>query len=237
MILRYAASCSLFMLAALFVTDETHAQAAPAPEEKKDGTMVRIVCVQSLGGTDEEITLAKQTEDGKWNEFGDLELRSPFITDWVRVPSGLNHVARKEGAELSSIGSFTISPAIKGAVLILLPDKEKKAYRVQLIDPAKLKFGKGKALIINYSKLPAMVNMGKQTQTVVPGQQVVENITPDGDGMYRLLIAHMDKDKKIIPCYDRFVSSNPNTRKFILLFPDPDTGIRAMSLSEFGPFE
>ncbi len=237
MILRYAASCSFSILAMLFLSEASHAQASPAPEKKKEGAMVRILCAQSLNGEDEEITLAKKTEDGKWIEFGDLKLRSPFITDWVRVPVGLNHIVTKKGVELNSIGSFTISPTIKGAVLILLPDVEKKVYRVQLIDPAKLQFQKGKALIVNYSKFPAMVNMGKQTKTVAPGQQIVENITPDGDGMYRLLIAHVDKDKKIVPCYDRFVSSNPNTRKFILLFPDPETGLRAMSLSEFGPFE
>ena len=200
--------------------------------------MVRIVCVQSLSGEkDEIITLAKKTEDGKWIEFGDLELRSPFITEWIRVPVGLNHLVRKKGEELASLGTFTISPAMKGAILILLPDQGKNAYRVQVIDPAKLKFRKGKALIVNYSSIPAMVNMGKETTTVAPGQQFVETITADKDGMHRLLVAHLDKDKKIVPCYDRFVSSNLNTRKFILLFPDPDSGLRAMTLSEFGPFE
>ncbi len=82
-----------------------------------------------------------------------------------------------------------------------------------------------------------MVKIGKASQLVAPGKQVVQKINANGDGMYRLLIGHMGTDKKIVACYDRFLSSNPNTRKFILLFPDPDTGLRAMSLSEFGPFE
>lgn len=237
MILRYAASFSLFILVTLFLPEASHAQGEAAPEKKQEGAMVRIVCVQSLNGEDEEITLAKKTEDGKWIEFGDLKLRSPFITEWIRVPVGLNHIVRKNAAELNSIGSFTISPTIKGAVLILLPDVEKKSYRVQLIDPAKLEFKKGKALIVNYSAIPALVNMGKQTKTVASGQQIVEAITPNADGMYPLLIAHVDKEKKIVPCYDRLVSTNPNTREFILLLPDSDAGLRAMSLSEFGPFE
>jgi hypothetical protein len=55
--------------------------------------------------------------------------------------------------------------------------------------------------------------------------------------MFGLVIGHVDKDKNIVTCYDHKVSSDPNTRKFILLFSDPDTGLRAMSLSEFGPFE
>ncbi len=199
--------------------------------------MVRIVCVQSLNGKDEAITLAQKTEDGKWTESGDLTLSSSIITDWIRVPVGLNHIIRKNGAELNSIASFTISPTMKGAILILLPDVENKGYRVQTIDPAKLEFRKGKALIVNYARIPALVNMGKQTNTLAPGQQLVETITVDGDGMHPMLIGHLDQDKKTVLCYDRRVSSNPNTRTFILLFPDPDTGLRVMTLSEFGPFE
>jgi hypothetical protein len=126
---------------------------------------------------------------------------------------------------------------MKGAILILLPDVEKNVYRVQTIDPAKLEFRKGKALIVNYSRIPALVNMGKKTNTLAPGQQLVETIMADSDGMYPMMIGHLDKDKKTVLCYDRRMSSNPNTRTFILLFPDPDTGLRAMTLSEFGPFE
>ncbi len=82
-----------------------------------------------------------------------------------------------------------------------------------------------------------MVKIGNSMKTVAPGQQIVEKIDADADGMLGLLISHVDKDKNIVTCYDHKVSSNPNTRKFILLFPDQDTGLRAMSLSEFGPFE
>lgn len=237
MILRYAASYGLFILATLFLTEECRAQAAPDPEKKEEGTMVRIVCVQSLSGKDEPVTLAKKTDAGKWIESGDLTLRSALITDWTRVPVGLNHIVRKNGAELASIGSFTISPTMKAAILILLPDVAKKVYRVHLIDTAKLEFRKGKAIIVNYSTIPALVKMGKQTNTVAPGQQVVEAIKADADGMYPMLIGHLDKDKNTVLCYDRRISSNPNTRTFILLFSDPDTGLRAMTLSEFGPFE
>lgn len=238
MILRYAASCSLAILAFFVLPASSQAQTEPVPEKKEEGARVRIVCVQSLSGDKtEKVTLAKKTEDGKWIEFGDLELHSPFITDWVRVSAGLNHVIRKEGAEFVSLGSFNVTANMKSAVLIMIPDIQKKNYRLQVIDPAKLEFRKGKTLVVNYSNLPAMVNMGKETKTLAPGQQSIETMTAEKDGMHRMLIAHLDKDKKIVPCYDRYVSSNPNTRKFILLFPDPDTGLRAMTLTEFGPFE
>lgn len=237
MILRYAASCSLFILATLFLTEESHAQAEPAPEKKEEGAKVRIVCVKSLNGKEQDITLAQKTEDGKWRESGDLTLSSSLITEWIRVPVGLNHIVRKNGAELASIGSFTISSSLKSAILILLPDMAMKVYHVQLIDPAKLDFRKGKALIVNYSKTPALVKMGKQTNTVAPGQQIVETITADSNGMYPMAIGHLDKDNNTVLCYDHLVSSNPNTRTFVLLFPDADTGLRAMTLSEFGPFE
>ena len=237
MILRYAASCSLFILATLFLTEESRAQAAPDPEKKEEGAMVRIVCVQSLNGKDEAVTLAKKTEDGKWIESGDLTLNSTLITEWIQVPVGLNHIVRKNGAELTSIGSFTISATMKRAILILLPDVEKKVYRVQLVDPANLDFQKGKALVVNYSKTTAFVKMGKQTNTVASGKQLVETITADADGMYPMLVGYLDADKNSVLCYDHRVTFNPNTRTFILLFPDANTGLRAMTLSEFGPFE
>ncbi len=237
MILRNIASSSLLILVTLFLTETSHAQEEPAPEKKEEGAKVRIVCVQSLSGKDEPVTLAKKTDAGKWTESGDLTLRSAFITDWIRVPVGLNHLTTKNGAELDSIGTFTVSPTMKTAILILLPDMEKKVYRVHLIDTAKFEFRKGKALIVNYSTTPAFVKMGKQTNTVDPGKQVVETIKAESDGMYPMMIGHLDKDKNPILCYDHRISSNPNTRTFILLFPDPDTGLRAMTLSEFGPFE
>ncbi len=238
MSLRYVASYILTILAMLSLAGTSSAQAEPVPEKKEEGAMVRIVCVQSLSGNkEEEITLATKTEEGNWNESGNLSLRSPFITDWVRVPVGLNHVVRKEAQEFVSLGSFTISPTMNNAVLILVPDLKKKIYRIQLIDPSKLKFQKGKALIVNYSNISAMVNIGDKTKTIEPGQQLVETIKTDANDMHRMLIAYLDKDKKVVPCYDKFVSANPKTRKFILLFPDPDTGLRAMSLSEFDPIE
>lgn len=242
MLLRYVATCSLFVLAMLFLPESSQAQTEPQteapPEKKEKGAMVRIVCVQSLSGDkDEDITLAQKTEDGKWTESGDLTLRSPGITDWVRVPFGSSHLVRKGAEEPVSLGLFTISPDMKGAILILIPDLVKQTYRLQVIDPAKLEFRKGKALIMNYSKIPAALNMGKETKSVAPGQQLVETITTDGDGMYPLRIGYPDKDKKIVLFYDRRASSHPNTRTYILLFPDATTGLRAMTFTEFGTLE
>lgn len=242
MFLRFTASCSLVFLAMLFLPEISRAQTEPkteAPSGKKEkGAMVRIVCVQSLSGDkDEEITLARKAEDGKWIESGDLTLRSPCITDWVRVPFGASHLVRKGSEEPVPLASFTISPDMKGAILILIPDLAKQTYRLQVIDPAKLQFRKGKALIVNYSKMPAVLNMGKETKSVPPGQQLVEAITTDGDDMYPLRMGYLDKDKKTVLFYDRRASSHPNTRTYIFLFPDAKTGLRAMTFTEFGTLE
>ena len=231
-----AAYC-LAMFAFLLPLGIGYAQDAIAPKKKEQPTMVRMLCVQTLSRDEEEVTLATRTEEGKWKEYGNSTLRSPFISDWMPVPSGVCHVVRKKGDEVVSLGSFTIKEGLKRAILIMLPDVKKNIYSFQVILPDKLVFQKGTALILNYGKVPAVVKIGKASQLVAPGKQVVQKINANGDGMYRLLIGHMGTDKKIVACYDRFLSSNPNTRKFILLFPDPDTGLRAMSLSEFGPFE
>jgi hypothetical protein len=233
---------SLLILAAVLSPEICLAQAETAkpetaPAEKKEGVMVRMVCIQSLTGKEEEAVLATKTEDGKWMEHGAVTLRSPFITPWLRVPRGTTHLVRKNRGETVSLGSFLIPQNSKSSIVLLFPDTGKNIYRTQVIDPGNLGFQKGKVLIVNYGSIPAMLQMGKTSLTVNPGKQVVETINTDKDGMYRLMIAHMDKDQKIVPCYDRFVSSDPQTRKFILLFPDPKSGLRAMSLSEFGPFE
>jgi len=231
------------LLAGLFSIGICHAQTepdpAPAPPEKKEeeGAKARILCVQSLVKGDDEVILATKTDDEKWKELGKLSLRSPVITDWMPVPKGLTHIVRKKGEQMVSLGSFDIKEGLKRVILVLLPDTKKDIYRIQVIDPNNLGFQKGKALVINYANLQAVVKIGNTTKTVAPGQQIVEKIEADADGMFALLVGHVDKEKKIVTCYDRKVSSNPDTRKFILLFPDPDTGLRAMSLSEFGPFE
>ena len=226
----------LAILSLFFLPQWSRAQEESPPEEKEKGAMIRILCVQSLSRDKaEKITIAKKKEDGKWEEFGELELRSPFITEWLNVPAGVSHLTRKEEGTFLSLASFTIPPDMKGAILILIPNFREKKYRLQLIDPEKLDFKKGEALIVNYSKIPALVNMGDKPTTVAPGQHHVETIKADKDGMHRMVIAHFDKDKNIVPCYDRFVSSNPETRKFVLLFPDADTGLRAITLSEFNP--
>lgn len=227
----------LAIFVTLFSSEFCFAQTESAPEKKPEGVTIRILCVQSLSAAEEESILATKTADGNWIEHGTVTLRSPFITPWLQIPRGTIHLIKKDHDKIVSFGSFLIPPTSERFVVMLLPDTAKNVYRTHVIDPGKLEFQKGKALIINYGNVPAMVKMGKLTVTVNPGQQIAQRIETNEDGMYRLLVAHLDTEKKIIPCYDRFVSSNPKTRKFILLFSDPKTGLRAMTLSEFGPFE
>jgi hypothetical protein len=214
----------------------------PATPEKekakaKEGAVARVICVQSLSEKEEEVVLATKPEGGVWKEYDKLTLRSPYMGEWINVPVGVSHILKKKDGEFVSLGSFTIGETLKRSILILLPEKKNNTYRVQVIDPSKLGFKKGKALIVNYSNLNAIVNIGDHASIVKSGGQAVEQINANPDGMYRLLIGHIDKDKKTVACYDHYLSSNPNTRKFILLFPDPDSGLRAMSLSEFDPIE
>jgi hypothetical protein len=144
---------------------------------------------------------------------------------------------RKQGKEMVSLGSFKSGKKLHRAILVLMPDTTKKTYRINVINPEQLKFQKGKALILNYSKIIAVVKLGGKQKVVKPGQMLVVNIAANKDNMYRLLVSYVNKDKKAVACYDRFVSSNPKTRKFLLLFPDTHAGLRVFSLSEFGPFE
>jgi hypothetical protein len=233
----FATRCVTFILALFASGAICHAQAEPALEKEKEGTMVRMFCVRGLSEKQQKAILATKTEDGKWNEYGEVSFRTSFVTELLAVPFGVTHLLKKNGNEMVSIGSFSIPPGLKRAILVMLPDTEKKIYRIQVIDPAKAGFKKGKALIVNYGNLQAAVQLGKDAILVAPGKQAVHSISANEDGMYRMLIGHMDKNKKLVPCFDRYVSSNPNTRKLILLFPDPVLGLSSKSFSEFGPFE
>lgn len=228
------------IVALLFSIGICHSQTAPAPEapeKKEESSKVRILCVKGLVEGDEELMLANKADGGKWKELGKFTLRSPMISDWMPVPDGLTYMIRKKGEQISPLCSFEMKKGLKKAIVVLLPDQKNNLYHVQVIDPDNLGFQKGKALVINYGNLQAVVKIGSSTKTVDPGQQIVEKIEADADGMFALMIGHVDAERKIVVCYDHKVSLNPDTRKFILLFPDADTGLRAMSLSEFGPFE
>ncbi|MFK7851827.1 MAG: hypothetical protein AB8D78_12700 [Akkermansiaceae bacterium] len=227
-------SGAIFSFLVLFT--DLSAQVNTSTKDKDSGTLIRILCVRSLIEND-QIILATKTEDGDWREHEELTLRSPFITDWTKVPKGTVHLTRKAGEQLTSVGSFNTAQNLKRAILVLRPDQKENMYRATKIDPKKLDFANGKALVINYSKTPAIVKLGGKQFSVKPGQKIVERMQTEDDRMFRMLVGYRDESQKIIPCYDRYVSGNPKTRKFLLLFPDPSSRIRVFSLSEFGPFE
>jgi hypothetical protein len=235
LVVFHAALVSVFLSPqAILAQSET---ASADTENKNKGASIKLICVRTLTGNEEEAILASKTEKGNWIEHGNFTLRSPFITSWLTVRGGMTHLIRKEGNEMKSIGSFAIPPQSERSIVILVPDTEKNLYRAQVIDPGKLGFKMGKALILNYGEVTAMVKIGNQALTVSPGKQTVTDIHANQDGMYGLVVGYQDANKKIVPCYDKFLSSNPRTRKFILLFPGRNSGLRAMTFSEFGPFE
>lgn len=229
---------ALAILATILLSATGIAQTDGSLEKKKEeGPMIRVLCIQTLTENEEQAVLATKTEDDKWIEHGSITLRTPFISEWLRVSPGMTHLARKEGGEIKSFGSFFIPPNGKRLVVILVPDKKNNIYRTQTVDPGSLGFSRGKALVLNYGQVPALVKLGRKQISVPVGKQIVMDVDGNEDGMYRLLVGHQDKDGKIIPCYDKFVSSKANTRKFILLFPKSGSGLRAMTISEFGPFD
>ncbi|HCL97578.1 MAG TPA: hypothetical protein DHW77_07435, partial [Verrucomicrobiales bacterium] len=216
----------IYLLLFILATTISNAQGETGAKRKETGTMVRMLCVQSLTGDDKEVILATKTKDGKWKEHGKVTLRSPFISQWIQIPKGTTHLLRKQGKGMISLGSFKSGKKLHRAILVLMPDTTKKTYRINVINPEQLKFQKGKALILNYSKIIAVVKLGGKQKVVKPGQMRVVNIVANKDNMYRLLVSYVNKDKKVVACYDRFVSSNPKTRKFLLLFPDTHAGLR-----------
>ena len=109
-------------------------------------------------------------------------------------------------------------------------------YSADVIDPGKLNFIKGSTLVVNYSALPGAVVLGAARTSIKSGERLILKPKPDANGMYRMMAAYSDSNKELVPCYDRYVSSNEEARDIILLLPDPTLGLKVFSLSEFGPF-
>jgi hypothetical protein len=219
----------------MMVPNIASAETKPPGKKKESGPMLRILCVSSLS-ENEEVLVASKTEDGKWIEYGAVTLRSSFITPWVKGAAGELHLVRRSGENLAPVCTFRIAEGAKHSVVVLLP-VSKKAYRANVINPEKLGFRKGMALVTNYSKVPALVMLGKRKLEVLPGKQIAGRAIAGDDGMYRMVVGYEDEQKKLIPCYDRYIALNPEARDFLLLFPDSTTGLKVFSLSEFGPFE
>ncbi|MFK7911052.1 MAG: hypothetical protein AB8F34_10710 [Akkermansiaceae bacterium] len=212
-------------------------QEAGVPKKKKSKPLLRLLCVRSLA-EDDKVILASKTKKGEWKEHQEITLRSPFITDWIEISQGVFYLTKRQKDKLVSLGSFTIPANMKRAIVVLRPLPNKKAYATNLVDPTQLDFRSGKALVMNFSNIPAVVKTGEQSiKLVQPGKKAILPITNGEKRMYRMLVGYKNKSNSLVACYDRYVSANPKARKFILVFPDPDTRLRVVSLSEFGPFK
>ena len=225
--LRFAALFAAFLLPALGQSPDTKAA------EKKKQPQVRFICASALA-EDQKIILATRDDEGKWQELAPVNLRSAFITEWVPAKSGELHLAVREGDTLKSIGRFNYPADGRRAMAVLIPDAEKKIYNVHVVDPEKIGFAKGSVLAVNFSKQTGLLLLGTTKVSVPSGQQVVAKAALEANGMYRLMVAYQDAANKTVPCYDRYVPGNPDSRDMLFLFPDKTVGLRVFSIPMFG---
>lgn len=229
-------ACCIPLMSWVLLPVALAAESNPAGKEKSNEPMVRFLCVNSLSDS-EDVIVASKSPDDEWIEHGTVPLRSSFITPWTKAAPGRMHLTRRKGEGLVSIGSFKIPENTRRSIVVLLPDTAKDVYKADFIDPKEFGFKKGMALVTNYSKVSALVMMGSKRTEVKPGKRVAARAVAGEDGMYRMVVGYQDETKELVPCYDRYISANPDARDILLLFPDATTGLRVYSLSEFGPFE
>lgn len=209
---------------------------AANPNEREKKPQLRLICVSSLA-QNQEVILASLDAKGEWLEHGKVGLRPSFITDWLPAATGKLHlVVRQEGA-LKSIGQFNYPANARRALVVLLADPQKKVYIANVIDPEKMKFDKGSVLIANYTSQAGMVVLGTNKLSVKAGQRVVAKPALESNGMYRMLVAYLDSERKAVPCFDRYISGDPNSRDMVFLFPDSTLGFKVFSLPMFGELD
>jgi hypothetical protein len=216
----------------------TFAQEAAVKKEEKNKPALRILSVAVLPGA-ENIMLASKDEEGEWKILSEeVEIRSRFITQWLKAERGEIHLVKKKDEVVESLGTFIFPNNAKRLLLVIIPNIKKENYSIDIIDPGDLGFSKGKTLVANYSRQTAVAKLGSVIKEVEYGEKMVIKAKPDDNGMYRMTLGYIDKKNKPVPCYDRYVGYSEESRDFLLLFPDKrQTGFGVFSLAEFGPFE
>jgi hypothetical protein len=210
--------------------------AVPAADQKKKQPHIRFICISALS-ENQELVLAARDEEGEWQEFGPVTLRSSFITEWFPAKTGELHLTMREGETLKSLGQFNFPSDCRRAIAVIIPNEEKKNYNALIVDPEKIDLAKGSVLAINFSKQPGIVLLGTNKVTLASGQRIVAKPTLEENGMYRLMVAHQDAEGKAIPCYDRYLPGNPDARDLLFLLPDPTNGLKVFNLPMFGEFD
>ena len=226
---------------ALLITAYTFLSVQQAPGQKpaaesQNKPMVRLICASGLGEA-QQVVLASDLNDGKWNRIAGTELRETMISDWLPSLHGEIHVLLKKKGKPESIGHFTHPAESRRLLVILAADEETKGYGIIVVDPDKKGFTAGSTAIINASKMTATVSLGAEPVTVEAGSQLVAKPVVDEAGGYSVMVHYADEQGAKQPCYDRRAILNPNARNIIILLPDPSVTLKVVSLSEFGPFD
>jgi hypothetical protein len=209
------------LLPALLVSLLTPAggqQETATKEAKKNQPKLRLICVSALEA-EHEVKIASRDDKGEWLEIGKTSIRPSFVSDWLPAKTGELHESTRR------------------ALVVLIADPAKKTYQAVVYDPEKLDFAKGSILVINFSSRSGMVVLGEKKITVASGGQSVVKPAEEKNGMYRMLVAYEDENKKPVPCYDRYVQGNPDSRDLLFLIPDAALGLKAFSLPIFGSFD
>lgn len=203
---------------------------------KKNKPQLCFVCLSSLE-PEQEVVLASRDAKGKWLEHATVPLRTPVITDWLPAATGELHIALREDQTLKSIGQFQYPADARRALVVLNTNADKNAYEAIAIDPEKTGFVKGSVLILNLSPHAGSVMLGTKEEKVEAGQQLVINPTAEDNEMFRVMVSTVDAGGKAVPCYDRYVSRNPNSRSMLFLLPDKKLAFKVLFLPFFGNFE
>jgi hypothetical protein len=211
-------------------------QPAEMPNGRETRPQLRFVCVSSLA-ENHEVVIAAKDDKGNWLELGTVGLRPSFITDWLPAQTGELHLALREKETLKSICRFQYPETARRALVVLIADPQRKVYLPNVVDPEKMGFTKGSVLVVNFSSQPGMVLLGTHQLTINSGQREVAKPILENNGMYRMMVAYPDANKKPVPCYDRYIPGNPNSRDMLFLFPDQTLGFKVFSLPMFGELE
>lgn len=211
-------------------------QEEPRKEGQKEQPKLRLICISALQ-PDQEVHLASRNDKGEWTQLGKTGLRSSFISDWLPSSPGEVHLTVPGSDGPQSICSFNHPSTARHALVLLVADPAKNVYSAVVLDPARMNFAKGSVMAVNFSKQTGLLVFGTKKIKLESGGKTVLKPALEQNGMYRMLVAYEDAGKKIIPCYDRYLQGNPDSRDLLFLIPDQNLGLKVFSLPLFGELD
>lgn len=120
------------------------------------------------------------------------------ISDVSSLAAGALDLLKGNAESQISFRHFNYPEGAKRIIRVLLPVTQKK----------------GSILLVNCIRLKGVVVLGSARSSVKPGERTVSKPLAEASGIFRMLADYADAEQKLVPCDDRYLPVNWDSRDF-----------------------